>query len=108
MINVEPTVDEATFEEILKLLLGDSYERALTLFHNCQNLSFDIANVLRLAVRTESAEEALAELEQHYREYLFYQDPEIRGLITNNMMRVSPTAALLLRLAEKYHSGASL
>lgn len=94
-------VSEESFEELLKPKLEESYVRALDLFNNCgPNISFDVTNVLYLASSQgkEKLDEVLDRLEEHYEKHLYYQDPEIRGIVRDNLLDINPTEVVFLRI----------
>ncbi len=102
-------VSEDEFSSLLRPKVDDEqYRRAHTLFCNYQRqLSFDITNVLLAAFRAGEFEDALQQLERYFREDLVYQDPEIRGMIVDNLLGVNPTQSLLVRMILRYREMSS-
>ena len=96
-------VSERQFQKLLQPKLGESYERALTLFRGyAPNRSFDVTNVLHLATKQEQGkvDRVLAILEEHFDNHVGYQDPEIRGSVRDNLLNVNPTDQMFLRICE--------
>ena len=94
-------ITEESFGELLKSSLGDTYGRALKIFHNYgPNLSFDVTNVLvhALSQGQEKVDTVIKRLEKHYDKHLAYQDPRIRGAVKDNLLDVNPTQAEFLRI----------
>lgn len=57
-------------------------ERASKVFDDYgPNLAFDVFNIMLHAIGLEKIPEVLVILEQHYREHLSFQHPEIRGTV---------------------------
>jgi len=97
-----PTINERQFQEALQPKLGDDWDRALVVFRNFgERLSWDIANVLLHAADQEKVGEVLEILEEHYREHLQYQHPDIRGAISDRLLGVNKTQVMFLILCEK-------
>lgn len=94
-----PRIDEQLFQHLLQSKLGDSWDRALTVFRNYgENKSYDVTNVLLHASDKGKVEEVLEILEEHYNSHLQNQHPEIRGLVSDNLLGVNPTEDMFLRL----------
>jgi len=91
------TVSEEEFETVLRAKLGSFWDRAIDLFRNCgPNLSYDVTNVLLLAVEQEKTDQVLSAIERHYEKHLKYQHPDIRGLVSNVLIGVNPTEVMFL------------
>lgn len=79
-------VTKVQFENLLKVKLGEHYERALAVFtHYGPILSRNVADVLSIAADKGKIDDVLTELEKHWQECLFFQPPEMRG--TTNKTR---------------------
>jgi hypothetical protein len=96
-------ITEERFEVILKTDLGANYEKALELFQEFKNFSFDVTNVLQIAHRAGKIEDAIARIEEHLNGDVGRQDPEIRGLLTDAATGRNSTADLLRSMAREYH-----
>jgi len=96
-----PRVDEKVFQQLLKVRLGEKYERGLKAFREYgENLSFDVANVLIHAADQGKADEVLDILEEHFRTHLQFQHPEIRGQVSDALLGVNPTCNMFLRICQ--------
>ena len=96
-------VTEEGFRNALRTKLGIYWERALKLFQDCgPNLAFDLTNVLDQACDQGEGKivEVLNQLEEHYKEHLGYQHPEIRGMV-RDCYRVNKTEQVLLDICRK-------
>ena len=94
-------VYEPLFQKMFQSKLGDSWDRALTIFRNYgENLSWDVSNVLLHASDQGKMDEVLGILEEHYNSHLQNQHPEIRGLVSDNLLGVNPTEDMFLRLCQ--------
>ena len=94
-------IEEEQFSILLKLKLGEQYERALNIFTNYgKNLSWDVVNVLLHAAAKEKIEEVLSELEKHWETHLQYQHPDIRGTVEDKPLGVNKTQAMFLQICE--------
>ena len=92
------TITEEQFAEMMLDLLGPLYDRALVLFKACgASLAWDITNVLIHAADQGKTDKVLSLLEEHNREHLQLQHPEIRGHVPGEF-GVNPTKALLLHI----------
>lgn len=95
-------VSEQQFCEILQPKLGDSWDRALTVFRDYgENLAFDVTNVLDHAANQGKVDEVLGILEEHYEKHLYFQHPEIRGTVKDNLLDVNPTEGMFLRICQQ-------
>lgn len=93
------TVSEQQFQQLLQSKLGDSWECAKTVFQNCgPNLSFDVTNVLLHAVGQDKVDEVLSIIEKHYDEHLYFQHPEIRGTVSDQLLGVNKTQSLFFEI----------
>ena len=92
-------VSEQEFCEDLQSKLGDSWDRALTVFRNCgENLAWDVTSVLIHAARQGKVDEVLGILEEHYENHLQFQHPEIRGTVEDRLLGVNSTQQMFLRI----------
>ncbi len=97
-------VNEQQFRDTLQSKLGTSWDRALTVFHNCgPNLAYDVTNVLLHAADQgqRKVDEVLGILEDHYQDHLQHQHPEIRGTIDDRLLGVNPTKEMFCRLCQQ-------
>jgi hypothetical protein len=95
-------ISEQQFRDILQSKLGASWDRALSVFHNCgPNLAYDVTNVLLHATDQGKVDEVLGILEEHYQSHLQFQHPEIRGTVSDRLLGVNPTQAMFLRICQQ-------
>ena len=95
-------VNEQQFCEIFQSKLGDSWDRALTVFRNYgEILAYDVTNVLLHATDQGKADEVLGILEKHYESHLKFQHPEIRGTVEDSLLGVNPTQNMFLRICQQ-------
>ncbi len=91
-------VYEPLFQNMFQSKLGDSWDRALTVFRNYgENMSYDVTNVLLHAIDKRKVEEVLKILEEHYNNHLQNQHPDIRGTVSGDF-GANPTKDMFLRL----------
>ena len=75
-------VSEDRFREVLGVRLGQHLDRAVVILKNFgPRLSYDVTNVLFYAVDKGKVDEVLKILDEHWREYLGFQHPDIRGTV---------------------------
>lgn len=85
---------EKQFRQKFEMKLGDSFGRALLVVGNYGPLLFDdVSNALQGAFEAGKVSEVLALMEEHFRDHLGYQHPELRGLYVTE-----PTKRMLYRI----------
>jgi hypothetical protein len=68
------------------------YDRAIVVFRNYgSNLSILVYSAFILAPMYDKVDEVLAILEEHFENHLGYQDPDVRGVISDELIGVNPT-----------------
>ncbi len=92
-------VNEQTFRLVLERQLGDSFERALMVFQGYgKHLSYQVYYTMMFAVAYGEVPNVLAVLEEHFDIHLYFQHPEIRGLVTDSLLGVNETLQLFSRI----------
>ncbi|MEK7062192.1 MAG: hypothetical protein AAB940_00415 [Patescibacteria group bacterium] len=92
---------EKQFEEFFKLKLGEHYERALIVFTQYGKLlSWDVTNVLLHASDKGKVDDVLTELEEHWKEHLQFQHPEIRGTVESGLFGLNKTRTMFLQICQ--------
>lgn len=97
-----PSLTEEKFTELLQgRLTPPHWKRALATFRACgRNLALDVTNVLLHAAKegADKVDEMLAIIEEHEREHLCFQHPDIRGMVSNALLGTNPTEYMFLRI----------
>ena len=77
-------VTEENFRKALGQRLGESFDRALTIFRGYgEYRSADVTNSLIIAAKKGKIGEVIGVLEEHWDKDLKYEHPEIRGKFLN-------------------------
>ncbi len=95
-------MNEQQFCETLQSKLGSFWDRGLTTFRNYgERFGYDLATVLLRAADQGKVEEILNTLEDHYRNHLAYQHPEIRGTIEDRILGANITEVMFRRIFQQ-------
>ena len=94
-------VTEIQFEDLLKVKLGEHYERALMLFKQYEKrLSWDVTNVLCHAVDKGKVADVLVEFEKHWEKHLQFHHPELRGAVEDRLLGVNKTRTMFFHVCQ--------